>query len=112
MKCTRTDIRIPPGTEPLPVGGTSGIPNCAPVARRVMQVRPPPVVMAGYSARLALKTTVVGLVFSVAASAPDWRYPTLVAVPMLCWAGFRLVRTAGLWAVPEVRSRVVAIVAT
>jgi hypothetical protein len=72
----------------------------------------PPVVMAGYSARLALKTTVTGLIFSATALAPDWRLPALVAVPMLCWSGWRLIRTADLWAVPEVRARVIAVVAT
>jgi hypothetical protein len=72
----------------------------------------PPVVMAGYSARLALKTTITGLVFSATALAPDWRLPALVAVPLLCWSGWRLIRTADLWAVPEVRARVVAVVAT
>ena len=71
----------------------------------------PPVVMAGYSARLALKTTLVGMVFSAAALAPDWRTPTLLAVPFLCWSAWRIVRIAGLWSVPEVRSRVVAVVA-
>jgi hypothetical protein len=35
-----------------------------------------------------------------------------VAVPLLCWSGWRLIRTADLWAVPEVRARVVAVVAT
>ena len=72
----------------------------------------PPVVMAGYSARLALKTTIVGLVFSATALADGWVFPATVAVPLLCWSGWRLVRTANLWAVPEVRSRVVAVVAT
>jgi hypothetical protein len=72
----------------------------------------PPVVMAGYSARLALRTTVVGLVFSATALAPDWRLPLLVAVPMLCWSGWRLVRTEALWTVPAVRARVVAVVAS
>jgi hypothetical protein len=72
----------------------------------------PPVVMAGYSARLALKTTITGLVFSGLALTPDWRFPALLAVPMLCWSGLRLVRTAQLWAVPEIRSRVIAVVAT
>ena len=71
-----------------------------------------PVVMAGYSARLALKTTVVGMVFSSAALAPDWRLPALVAVPLLCWSTWRIIRTADLWSVPEVRSRVIAVVAT
>ncbi|HEY0903937.1 MAG TPA: hypothetical protein VGE14_08620 [Marmoricola sp.] len=72
----------------------------------------PPVVMAGYSARLAAKTTLIGLVFSGTALAPDWRLPVLVAVPMLCWSAVRLLRTADQWAVPEVRSRVIAVVAT
>jgi hypothetical protein len=72
----------------------------------------PPVVMAGYSARLALKTTVTGLVFSATALGPDWRLPVLVAVPLLCWSGWRVIRTAGLWAVPEIRARVIAVVAT
>jgi hypothetical protein len=72
----------------------------------------PPVVMAGYSARLALKTTITGLVFSGLALTPDWRFPALLAVPMLCWSGWRLVRIGQLWAVPEVRSRVIAVVAS
>lgn len=72
----------------------------------------PPVVMAGYSARLALKTTITGLVFSGLALTPDWRFPALLAVPMLCWSGWRLVRTAQLWGVPEIRSRVIAVVAS
>jgi len=72
----------------------------------------PPVVMAGYSARLALKTTVVGLVFSSTALVDSWTLPLLVAVPLLCWSGWRLVRTSRSWAVPEVRSRVIAVVST
>ena len=71
----------------------------------------PPVVMAGYSARLALRTTLIGLVFSGTALAPDWRYAVLVSVPLLLWPAWRLVRTANEWAVPVVRSRVVAVVA-
>jgi hypothetical protein len=72
----------------------------------------PPVVMAGYSARLALKTTVVGMVFSGTALTQGWAFPVLIAVPMLCWSGWRLVRTESRWAVPEVRARVVAVVAS
>jgi hypothetical protein len=72
----------------------------------------PPVVMAGYSARLALKTTIAGMIFSATALAPDWRIPVLVAVPLLCWSAWRVIRTADLWAVPEVRSRVISVVAT
>ncbi|RNM12482.1 hypothetical protein [Nocardioides pocheonensis] len=72
----------------------------------------PPVVMAGYSARLALRTTVVGLLFSATALADSWTIPALVAVPLLSWSAVRLVRTAAQWAVPEVRARVVSVVAT
>jgi hypothetical protein len=72
----------------------------------------PPVVMAGYSARLAMKTTFVGLLFSATALADSWVAPAIVAVPLLCWSGLRLVRTAGLWATPDVRARIVAVVAT
>jgi len=72
----------------------------------------PPVVMAGYSARLALKTTITGLVFSGTALADGWVFPALVALPLLCWSCVRLVRTADRWAVPELRARVVAVVAT
>jgi hypothetical protein len=72
----------------------------------------PPVVMAGYSARLALKTTVVGLVFSGTAVIPDWRISVLVAVPFLCWSAHRLLGTRRAWGVPEVRARVIAVVAS
>ncbi len=72
----------------------------------------PPVVMAGYSARLATKTTLLGIVFAASSAAPDWRIPVLVAVPFLCWSVFRLLRTAEAWADPAVRSRVIAVVAS
>ena len=72
----------------------------------------PPVVMAGYSARLALKTTVVGMVFSGTAVADSWVVPAVVAVPLLAWSAWRVMRTASLWAVPETRARVVSVVAT
>lgn len=72
----------------------------------------PPVVMAAYSARLAVKTTMVGLVFSATSLAPDWRTPVLIGVPFLCWSGYRLLRTADAWATPTVRARVIATVAS
>ena len=71
----------------------------------------PPVVMVGYSARLAAWTTLTGLVFSGLAFSPDWRYPTSIGVVMLCWAGFRISRTSSHWQNPLVRSRVIATVA-
>jgi hypothetical protein len=72
----------------------------------------PPVVMAGYSARLALRTTLVGLVFSGTAIASSWVVPVLVALPMLLWSAYRLARTESAWAEPVVRARVVAVVAS
>ncbi|MCZ4498407.1 MAG: hypothetical protein JWQ74_960 [Marmoricola sp.] len=71
----------------------------------------PPVVMAGYSARLAARTTIVGLVFSASSYASDWRIPLLVGVPLLCWSTYRLLGTAAAWDRPEVRARVVAVTA-
>ena len=70
----------------------------------------PPLVMVGYSARLALSTTLVGLVFSVLVRV-SWEWSAAVAVPFLLLSTWRLVRTANAWGVPEVRSRVVATVA-
>lgn len=72
----------------------------------------PPVVMVGYSARLSVKTTLVGLAFWLAALGPDWWMPVLLGIAFLCWSAYRLLRTAELWAVPETRARVVAVVAT
>ncbi|HET8603187.1 MAG TPA: hypothetical protein VFM09_04605 [Marmoricola sp.] len=72
----------------------------------------PPVVMVGYSARLALSTTVTGMVFSGLAMLPDWRFTLMLAVTMLLWSSYRLARTATAWTDPVVRSRIVATVAS
>ncbi len=69
----------------------------------------PPLVMVGYSARLALSTTMVGLFFSLLARL-SWEWPVLFAVPMLLFSAFRLARTASAWADPVTRSRVIATV--
>lgn len=71
----------------------------------------PPVVMVGYSTRLALSTTLIGLVFSATALAHDWRVPVIVAMPFLAVSLLRLWRTAVRWGDPVTRSRVVATVA-
>ena len=71
----------------------------------------PPVVMVGYSARLALTTTLTGMVFG-AASYGSWPWPVLLALPFLLFSAAKLVATADAWAEPEVRSRVVATVAS
>jgi hypothetical protein len=71
----------------------------------------PPVVMVGYSARLAISTTVTGLVFSVLARTPSWEISVLMAIPFLAWSTARLLRSAHAWTDPVQRARVVVSVA-
>ena len=71
----------------------------------------PPVVMVGYSARLAVSTTLTTLVFSGLAGLPRWEIPVLVAVPFLAWSSARLLRTRRRWLDPVARARIVASVA-
>jgi hypothetical protein len=71
----------------------------------------PPVVMVGYSSRLALSTTMTGLVFSGLARAPDWRVTVLLAAPFLCWSMARLLRTRDVWIDPVQRARITTTVA-
>jgi hypothetical protein len=70
----------------------------------------PPVVMAGYSARLALATTLTGLVFSGLAGTDDVALTGGVALVMLLWSSWRLERAAQRWDDAVTRSRVVAVV--
>lgn len=67
----------------------------------------PPLMMVAYSSRLALSTTLTGLVFSGLARLPDPRAAVLVAIPFLCWSGFRLARAHTRWTRPDERARVV-----
>lgn len=71
----------------------------------------PPVVMVGYSARLALTTTLTGMVFGAATFAA-WEWSLLLALPFLLFSTAKLVGTAEAWADPAVRARVVATVAS
>jgi hypothetical protein len=71
----------------------------------------PPVVMVAYSTRLALSTTLTGLVFSGLARTPSWEVSVLMAVPFLAWSTARLLRTAREWSDPVERARVVVSVA-
>jgi hypothetical protein len=83
-----------------------------PVDMRSARATPaPPIVMVGYSTRLAVSTTLTGLVFSGLAHIPEWRVSVLAAVPFLIWSTWRLSRTAGVWLDPVERSRVVMAVA-
>lgn len=71
----------------------------------------PPVAMVGYSARLALSTTLTASFFSALAHLPDPRAPLVFAVPFVCWSGCRLVLAYGRWCDPVERARVVTTVA-
>ncbi len=70
----------------------------------------PPLYMVGYSARLALSTTIIGMIFSGLAQVPDWRASVIFAIPFVVWPLVRLMRVRGQWADPFQRSRVVATV--
>ena len=70
----------------------------------------PPLVMVGYSVRLALATTLVGLLFSVLTAVPAV-WSLLVTAPFVLVSAARLVRTAGQWGEPPARARVLATVA-
>ena len=71
----------------------------------------PPLTMVGYSTRLAITTTLTGLVFSGMARVDDWQLSLVVAVPFVCWSAARLLRTARAWTDPVDRARVVMAVA-
>jgi len=70
----------------------------------------PPIVMVGYSGRLALSTTITGLVFSGLSRLPDPSISLLVAVPFVAWSTARLMRTRRRWIDPVARARVVTTV--
>ncbi|HEX6514380.1 MAG TPA: hypothetical protein VF049_02310 [Nocardioidaceae bacterium] len=71
----------------------------------------PPLVMVGYSTRLALGTTLTGLLFTVASRA-TWGWSVLLALPFALFSVYRLMQTAQAWEHPEIRARVVATVAS
>jgi hypothetical protein len=71
----------------------------------------PPLVMVGYSARLALSTTFVGIVFSVLARV-SWEWSVLCAVPLALFSLWRLARTSAVWSEPMARCVVVSTVAS
>jgi hypothetical protein len=70
----------------------------------------PPAVMVVYSAKLALTTTLTGLVLTVTAQAPDPRLPLLVAGLFLAWSAARLLRARDAWVDPARRAAVVTTV--
>jgi hypothetical protein len=71
----------------------------------------PPVVMVGYSTKLAVTTTLTSLIFSGLAKVPHPEVSILVAMPFLLWSLVRLLHARDAWANPEQRARVVTTVA-
>jgi hypothetical protein len=71
----------------------------------------PPLVMVGYSSRLALSTTFTGLLFDLLAHSA-WEWSVLLSLPLLAWSSLKLRRTSRAWADPLTRSRVIATVAS
>ena len=73
----------------------------------------PPTVMIGYSAKLALSTTLTAMVFSTAATlGAPWWVMVLFACPFLLWSMLRWRRAARVWSDPTERARVVTTVAS
>ncbi|MFT4009466.1 MAG: hypothetical protein QM655_05425 [Nocardioidaceae bacterium] len=71
----------------------------------------PPSVMVGYSARLALSTTLTAMVFMITAQVgAEWSI--LLALPFLLFSAWRMTQTASVFAEPETRCRVVSTVAS
>lgn len=71
----------------------------------------PPGAMAAYSARLAVSTTLLAVLYSAASTSADWRFPALLAVPFVLLSVRHVLASARLWADPAVRARVVHVVA-
>lgn len=71
----------------------------------------PPAVMVGYSARLALSTTLTGVLFGALASLPQTTLTLRVAVVLATVSAARIVWARYRWSEPERRGRVVMAVA-
>ncbi len=85
--------------------------NPFPVDLRSARATPaPPGVMVGYSARLALGTTLVGMLFSGLTVFP-WVASVVVALPFVLVSVTRIRRARASWEDPAARSRVVVTVA-
>jgi hypothetical protein len=67
----------------------------------------PPVMMVGYSARLAVSTTLTGLVFGSLARLPYWNLSIAFAIPFLVWSLARLGFVYRTWRDPVDRARIV-----
>jgi hypothetical protein len=68
----------------------------------------PPGSMAGYSLRLAVPCTIVGLAFAAVARVPEWWFPLVLAVPFVCWALASIMQTAREWEDPGAQATVLS----
>ena len=83
-----------------------------PVDLRSARATPaPPIMMVAYSSRLAVSTTLTGLVFSGLAQVPYPALSVFFALLFLLWSSVRLVRAAQRWENAVTRARVVVTVA-
>lgn len=71
----------------------------------------PPLVMVGYSTKLAVTTTLTSLVFSGLARTPYPGLSLLLAAPFVVWSLVRLLHARDAWVDPVQRARVVTTVA-
>ncbi|QIG45078.1 hypothetical protein G5V58_21980 [Nocardioides anomalus] len=71
----------------------------------------PPLVMVGYSTKLAVTTTLTSLVFSGLARTPYAGLSVLVAAPFVVWSLVRLLHARDSWTDPVQRARVTTTVA-
>ncbi len=71
----------------------------------------PPVMMVAYSSRLALSTTLTGMLFGGLARTRHWELPVIVAMFFLLWSGWRLSLARTRWLDPHRRAVVIATVA-
>jgi hypothetical protein len=71
----------------------------------------PPVAMVGYSAKLALTTTLLGLIFMATAVA-SWEWSVIMALPVMLFAGSDLAHTARMWDSAQTRAHVLTAVST
>jgi hypothetical protein len=72
----------------------------------------PPGVMATYSVRLAVSTTLIAVVFAGLAELASWQWSVLLALPFALLSGRRLAMAAALWARPATQARVAMVVAS
>lgn len=66
----------------------------------------PPMVMVGYSARLALVTTLTGMLFGAFGAALSWWQILVAALPFLAWSSIKWLRARRVWIEPHSRALV------